>query len=146
MNMLKPVCSYTSNYKFIENVKFHANKKACSCAPVLIVDDSSFNLFTLSSLLSMLSVKSDQATNGEIAISTILKASKCQACRGYSLIFMDCEMPVKNGYETSKELTEMMSHNTIKMTKIVALTGHMGEEEMKKCADHGMCEFCKHCN
>lgn len=54
---------------------------------------------------------------------------------------MDCEMPIKDGYQASKELNELMSNKQLKNVKIVALTGHIGEDEMRKCVEHGMSEF-----
>ncbi len=141
ITLQKPVSAYSSDYKFISEINLNSSKKLCNCPPVLIVDDCAFNLLVLSKLLDTLMVKCDQANNGDRGVSKALQASKCSNCKGYSLIFMDCEMPVKDGYQASRELNEMMSSKQPKYVKIVALTGHIGEDEMRKCIDHGMSEF-----
>jgi CheY-like chemotaxis protein len=42
----------------------------------------------------------------------------------YDMIFMDCNMPVKDGYESSRSIREFLYKYRIKQPVISAVTGH----------------------
>ena len=54
--------------------------------------------------------------NGEDAVNKVKEIGKCK-CKKLKAILMDCEMPVKNGFEASIELTTLM--NLYKITSIL---------------------------
>lgn len=54
---------------------------------------------------------------------------------------MDCEMPIKNGFEATQELTEMMSRGEISSIPIMACTAFTDDEQKEKCFECGMCAF-----
>ena len=74
-----------------------------SKSSILIVDDSTYNIFVLSEILSLQPLLSEceisSALNGQEALNLITQTrdstslSKCK----YSLIFMDLHMPVMDG-------------------------------------------------
>ncbi len=86
--------------------QFPSFRKAptCSCPNVLIVDDNEFNIYTLKLLLEMCGLKAspDMAHNGFQAIDSVSTRAKLacpkQACSGYTVVFMDCNMPVMDGF------------------------------------------------
>ena len=50
----------------------------------------------------------DFAFNGKDAIDKIIN-KKCLSClKGYKLVFMDLNMPIMDGYETSKVLSKLI--------------------------------------
>ncbi len=51
---------------------------------------------------------------------------------------MDCDMPIKNGYEATQELVELMSDGRIATIPIVACTAFMGDEHQERCQECGM--------
>ncbi|KAM0930814.1 hypothetical protein ACQ4PT_000721 [Festuca glaucescens] len=63
-------------------------------------------------------------------------ASEEQVALPYDLIFMDCQMPVMDGYEATKRIREEESHYRIH-TPIIALTAH-SEEDLQKTIQAGM--------
>jgi len=83
---------------------------------ILVVDDIYTNRFLLTELIKSTGNELVLAENGEEAIE-ILKTEEIQ------LIFMDIEMPVMNGIETTQYIRTRMPSplNTI---PIVALTAH----------------------
>ena len=49
----------------------------------------------------------DSANNGQIAIDKVkLKESIKKCCPQYKLIIMDIDMPIKDGFQASKEISE----------------------------------------
>ena len=77
---------------------------------VLIVDDDGFVAYALQILLSGQNVNSDYASNGDIAIDMIFKKQKDKKCKCYyKIIILDCNMAVKNGYDTCKDLKKFIS-------------------------------------
>lgn len=99
---------------------------------VFIVDDLEENRLLLENYL-----KKDgsyitlTAENGKQAVSTFLQ-------KPVSLILLDMEMPVKNGYETAKTIRAL---GTGKNIPIVAMTAHQGADEIKKCIDSGCSDY-----
>ena len=96
---------------------------------ILVVDDDPINRKIIQAMLNKLGLKSQQAKNGKDAVE---KHTENQ----YDLIFMDCSMPVMDGYEASKIIRKIPS-NTI----IIALTAHALRENYDKCIRSGMDYF-----
>ena len=64
----------------------------------------------------------DSATNGQQAIDKFKRMSQTEA--QYILIFMDCDMPIKDGYSAAKEIREYCKNNKKCQPYIIACTGH----------------------
>ena len=99
---------------------------------VLLVDDSSeirtlVKTYTKRQLLDCQLVL---ASNGQEALAQLKR-------QHVSLILMDMEMPVLDGYETTKAIKNIQEYHKI---KIVALTGHVGKSELQRCFDLGCCD------
>ena len=75
------------------------------------------------------------ANNGLIAIE-ILKQEK-----GFSLVFMDCNMPVMNGFQASLKINELQNKKEIEYFPIVALTGNTGIKEIEQCKQSKMTSY-----
>ena len=114
---------------------------SCSCASVLIVDDDMFNISSLETILHSKNVTTVSAFNGKIAIDKYLSRENtkcCADCRPFSIIFMDCNMPVMDGYEATSKLKEMMRREEIRECAIIGCTGHVQPSEVEKCKESGM--------
>ena len=110
-----------------------------NCPKILICDDDYFNLVVLENFLQELKVKIEKAYNGAEAIEKVknlFKKSKC--CKTFDLIFMDIEMPEKNGMEACKEINKFFEENKEKKPIIIATTGHSEQEEINKIMESGM--------
>lgn len=94
--------------------------------PILIVDDNDFNLEVLRSYTKKLELKNafilDEATNGRQAINMFITRSKTD--NPYRLILMDCEMPIMDGVEATKEIIVLIKEQNLKKCNIIALTAH----------------------
>ena len=68
------------------------NSSDLSLANILLVDDNAFNLLTLGMLLEDKGIKFETALDGDAAITKIRQQQ-------FSLVFMDCEMPICDGFK-----------------------------------------------
>ncbi|CAD8200344.1 unnamed protein product [Paramecium pentaurelia] len=101
----------------------------CNCIQILNVDDVRFNHSAIEALLSQHKMKMDSAYNGQQAIEKIKQKLNSTCCKTYKLIFMDIEMPVKNGYQASKDITEILKQqNLIDQCTIVMCSAYNGNE------------------
>ena len=66
---------------------------------MLVVDDNDFNLISIGLQLEKMGLKCDKCISGELAIQKINRALLNNEV-GYKIILMDCDMPLKNGFET----------------------------------------------
>ncbi|KTF09928.1 ATP-binding protein [Pseudoalteromonas carrageenovora] len=100
---------------------------------VLVVDDNDINRLVLHASLSKLNIKADSAVDGQDAIL------KCQQ-KHYDLIFMDCIMPILDGFEATKQLR---ADNTCpkQETYIVAITANTSSQDKLACKQAGMDMF-----
>ena len=119
------------------------NMNKCQCFDVLIVDDNEFNLIALKLLLEKKKLKVDQARNGQEAIKKIMEnlqgiQEEKHLCH-YKMIFMDLDMPVKNGFEACEELMVIFSNFDVNIP-IIACTAFQ-ENEKEKCLKIGMRGF-----
>ena len=111
-------------------------------ADVLLVEDSPVNLEVGMGMLETLGCRVDIACNGQEAIYAIGK-------KVYDLVLMDCQMPVMDGYEATKQQREMERQNegampdsnNRKHLTIIALTAHTMPGERQVCLDTGMDDY-----
>ena len=99
---------------------------------ILIVDDEPYNLFGMQIVLNQCEHQGvkylvDTAHNGENAYNMVKKSFN-EMQFSYGLIFMDCSMPVMDGYEASDLIRDFCRKNNIFQPMIVACTGHTEDE------------------
>lgn len=102
---------------------------------VLVAEDDKFNQKFIERLLQRLNVKSyDIADNGQIAVDLWKKNT-------YDVIFMDCHMPEKNGYEATREIRALEQEMGKKPVPIVSVTADVTENVQEECKEAGMDEY-----
>lgn len=115
----------------------------CEHEPVLIVDDDEFNILALSTLLNTKKIKALTAPNGKIAIEII--KDQCDrrknCCKAFKLIFMDLNMPVLNGVDTTIKLKEMAEKGELPFIPIIACTAFESVIEKSTCTKAGMIDY-----
>ena len=100
----------------------------------MAIDDNSFNLYVIEQILKnnykirtfLSGVEAIEHLSMEIKKEKI----KCDLCNksNYSVIFMDLDMPVKDGFLTTKEILSLYKQNNIIPPNIIACTAFVGEE------------------
>ncbi|MBB5017492.1 PAS domain S-box-containing protein [Chitinivorax tropicus] len=99
---------------------------------VLLVEDNPVNQRLATLMLQKLNCRIDVASNGEEGLHAAM-------ARQYDLIFMDCQMPVMDGYQATTEIRRLAPPNAV--VPIIALTANVFESDRQRCFDVGMNDF-----
>ncbi|MFN3578923.1 MAG: response regulator [Pseudomonas sp.] len=98
---------------------------------ILLVEDNSVNQLVAKGMLSRLGYEVEIAEQGEAALARLEQQS-------FDLVLMDCNMPVMDGYETSRR---MRADARWRETPIIALTANALQEDRQRCEDAGMNDY-----
>lgn len=101
---------------------------------ILVVEDIPMNITLIKKILSKFNCTIDIAKNGQEAIDMYKKNT-------YDLIFMDCQMPVLDGFEATKNIREYESKEQKEATPIIALTADAMIGDKEKCLNYGMNDY-----
>ncbi len=103
---------------------------------VLIADDDRLNLEVMKKMLAEIGIEADIAQNGQIAVDMLCKSEK----KYYSAVFMDIEMPVMDGFETTETIRKLFD-KSLAQIPIVAVTATDASSNIRRCFDAGMDDF-----
>lgn len=98
---------------------------------ILLVEDNIINQKLTNTMLSKAGLSCDIASNGEEAIDAI-------NTNDYDIVFMDCQMPVLDGYEATMQIRKNPKYKDL---VIIALTANAMTSDFKKCTDAGMTDY-----
>ncbi|MFW2078561.1 ATP-binding protein [Acinetobacter sp. ULE_I010] len=107
---------------------------------ILAVDDHLPNLIVLEALLGELNVKTTKAQSGQEALNIIQQAIE-QGHKPYDLVFMDIQMPVMSGIDTTRAIRSLESTLDGMRLPIIALTAHALADEKQKLLKVGMDDY-----
>lgn len=99
---------------------------------ILVVDDTPLNLKILKAMLGKMGHHVVMAENGQIAFDLFTEQE-------FDLVFLDCLMPVLDGYETAKKIREWESNE--RFCPVIAVTASALQETKDKCYRAGMDDF-----
>jgi len=105
---------------------------------ILLVDDNHVNQIVGKEMLMQFGLECEIAINGRDAIER-LKA--CGDSEPFNLIFMDCQMPELDGYDTSRFVRQGQAGGQYKTTPIIAMTAHVMQGDREKCLAAGMVDY-----
>jgi signal transduction histidine kinase/CheY-like chemotaxis protein/PAS domain-containing protein len=105
---------------------------------IMVVDDDAFNVLSLETILKSLRYPFCHAYNGKEAVEKLLQRNAQRDNENVKLVFMDCNMPILDGFGASKELREKMNKGMLVEVIIVGCTGYEGQEHRQICLDNGM--------
>ena len=109
-------------------------EKTCPDGPaaILVVDDNPVNLLVMKRYLEKLGCACLTARNGREAIDLL----DGQRVLG---VFMDCQMPVMDGFEATAEIRRF--EGECRHTRIIAMTASALPEDREKCLAAGMDDY-----
>ena len=121
-----PQQSLITYYNAHQHVQFDAR--------TLIVEDNPTNQLVAQCILEEFGIQADITANGEEAI-------KALETLPYDLVFMDCQMPVLDGYDATKHIRSAGSNVLDSAIPIIAMTANAMQGDREKCIRVGMNDF-----
>ena len=101
-------------------------------ATVLLVEDNLVNQRVFTAMLRSLGYGVDVATNGLEALDAMDRVP-------YPVVFMDCQMPLMDGYQATLQLREREGSG--RHTHVVAVTASAMDTDRIRCFDAGMDDY-----
>ncbi len=101
---------------------------------VLLVEDDEINAEIARELIGTTGVAIEHAWNGEEAVNAVMTAPEGQ----YSLVFMDMQMPVMDGFEATKLIKRRCIEAGRTAPPIVAMTANAYADDRAKALKSGM--------
>ena len=115
--------------------KSDASVKRLWAGRLLLVEDNPVNLLVAQELLKVLGLGCDTAANGKMALQMMAQSR-------YDLVLMDCQMPVLDGYTTTRRWRDIeAATNSAHRLPIVAMTANAMAGDRQKCLDAGMDDY-----
>jgi len=126
-----PLKAMPDNTVLPEKMEFQC---AVRSASILVVEDNKTNQLVLLGILKKLGHTAEVANNGAEALGVL-------ACKQFDLILMDCQMPVMDGLEATRQIRRNNEGN--KNTPIIAITANAMSGDRQRCLTAGMNDYIK---
>ncbi len=98
---------------------------------ILVAEDNRINQMVALGLLQKLGYAADLACNGVEVLVAMKKTP-------YDIIFMDCQMPELDGYETTRRIR---AEQRVHVPRIIAMTANAIRGEEERCLEAGMDDY-----
>jgi signal transduction histidine kinase/ActR/RegA family two-component response regulator len=108
-----------------------AHEHAIKQGRILIVEDNAVNQRVAMKLLEKLGYFAEAVSDGRKAVDRVLETE-------YSLVLMDCQMPVMDGLEATREIRR---REVGRRTPVIALTAGALQSDEANCRQAGMDDF-----
>ncbi len=103
-----------------------------SAVRALVMEDNAVNQTVALTMLGKLGIRADVAHNGREGVEMMKQLA-------YDIVFIDCQMPVMDGYEAAGEIRKLAGPN--QRVAIVALTADAMQQSRDRCLAAGMDDF-----
>jgi signal transduction histidine kinase/DNA-binding response OmpR family regulator len=113
--------------------EFTARKRARDLR-ILLVEDNMVNQAVAMGMLNKLGYAAQGATDGKEALKILSETD-------FDLVFMDVQMPILGGIETTHMIREGEARGRNKQVPIIAMTAHATKKDRQACLDAGMDDY-----
>lgn len=100
---------------------------------VLVAEDNAINQEVTMGMLADLGCSAQCVTDGRQVLEALARED-------FDLVLMDCQMPVMDGYESTREIRSREGGGATRIP-IVALTANAGDDDRRACQLSGMDDF-----
>ncbi len=114
--------------------KLNLSAKDSFNANALIVEDNVTNQLVAKDMLETLGLNVEIASNGKKSLQLLKE-------KPYDIVFMDCHMPVMDGYQTTKLIRDKSTQVINHKIPIVAMTASAMSGDKEKCLNSGMDDY-----
>lgn len=125
---------YDEDFSFereLDNFKIMMKGKNCLCPLAIIIDDNDFNILALKFLLNKMGIITETSLSANDALSKIKNTWETNyCCKFYTFIFLDIEMPVKDGLQCYDEILEYYESKNVEGFFVFAVTTHHHSSEI----------------
>ncbi len=102
--------------------------------PILLVEDHEPNVLVASIMFNNFGYHYEVARNGQEAIERFAQDK-------YSIVLMDLEMPIMNGFDATKHIRDYETIKGCAAVPIIAMTAHAMKGDREKCLNAGMSDY-----
>jgi signal transduction histidine kinase/CheY-like chemotaxis protein/HPt (histidine-containing phosphotransfer) domain-containing protein len=127
--------------KDIETVSVGEVSNLCPVGRILVVEDNLVNREVVVTMLKNLNFNVVTASNGQEAVEAVKHGA-------FDLVFMDCQMPVMDGYDATRAIRALeMAQSAAEGCRlqmrvpIIALTAHAFSSDRERCLNAGMDDY-----
>ncbi|WP_242511044.1 sensor histidine kinase [Aliivibrio finisterrensis] len=119
-----------------DDVLMNTQEENAESKTILIVEDNLVNQKVASLLLKKEGFNVDLANDGQEAVNMVTAKTTV-----YSLILMDCMMPVMDGFAATEAIRAWEQEQMVARLPIIALTASVFVEDIDKCYQSGMDDY-----
>ena len=105
----------------------------------LLVEDNIINQEVAAMTLDLVGVDTEVASNGEEGLKALAESIKSENV--FDMVLMDCQMPVMDGYEATRQIRNNPAFASCSAIPIIALTAHAMAGDRDLCLQAGMNDF-----
>ncbi|NCD34169.1 MAG: response regulator [Spartobacteria bacterium] len=113
-----------------DSIRVHHKEKKKNIV-ALLAEDIYLNQFLTTKILNKIGVHVDVVSNGEEALQALKSMD-------YDIVFMDCQMPVMDGFSAAKAIRDATSEVRWHDIPVIALTAYDQQAGIIKCEAAGM--------
>lgn len=117
-----------------ENIIYLDMQANAARLPILLVEDYEPNVLVATIMFSNFGYRYEVARNGQEAIERFLSGK-------YSIILMDVEMPLMDGFDTTRRIRGAEKAGNLAAVPIIAMTAHAMKGDREKCLAVGMNDY-----
>lgn len=128
LSTIENISGKNQQYKILD---VDDNQQPLRKRSILVAEDVETNQRIAREMISLLGYEVDIASNGKEAVDKFI-------ANDYELIFMDCQMPVMDGYQASREIRALEQNDQIGNIPIIALTAGFNTDDRERCISVGM--------
>ncbi len=123
-----------SKKHYQENIIYLDMQANAKIKPILLVEDYEPNVLVATMIFKNFGYRYEVAHNGQEAIERFTPNK-------YSIVLMDVEMPVMDGYETTRHIRGFEKAGESAPIAIIAMTAHAMKGDREKCIAAGMDDY-----
>ncbi len=112
----------------------HTLQKSFQGESILLVEDNIVNQKVAISILTKMGLNIDVANDGQEALDMTTE-------KNYSIVLMDCQMPVMSGYESTRNIRRREEQQRCRRLPVIAMTANAMSGDREKCLAAGMDDY-----